>query len=54
MKCLNYVLEIRTKDLISEDTERVVKRHINLAVWKVLDEDLPSDVDCSVYSRKES
>jgi hypothetical protein len=49
MKHLNYLLEIKTKDPISEDNERIIKRHINLAVWKVLDE-LPDGVDCSVYS----
>lgn len=50
MKCLNYLLEIKTKDPISEDDERVIKRHINLSVWKVLDDELPEGIDCSVYS----
>ena len=49
-ECLNYLLEIKTKDPIDEDCDRIVKRKINLAVWGTLDKVLPKNVCCSVYS----
>jgi hypothetical protein len=52
MKCLNYLLEIKTFDPITEDQERIIKRKINLSVWEILDKHLPKEIRCSAYSKE--
>ena len=49
--CLKYIVEVKTKSPIDERTKIVVVRNINLNIWKALDEHLPKDICCSVYSQ---
>lgn len=50
--CLKYIVEVKTKSPIDERKKTIVVRNINLNIWKALDEHLPKDICCSVYSQE--
>jgi len=50
--CVNYLVEIKTKDPMESDVEQEVKRNITSAIWNVLDSTVDQkDIRFSVYSR---
>jgi hypothetical protein len=47
-RCLILYISVKTKEPIDEETERLVRMDVNMAIWKALDERLPRDVCCTV------